>query len=242
MRSRHAPGTLRANGRTLRYAFKRLHWDWLWARQADAVLCITRWEQDHYWRLLAGAEKSKYLPYHLPNEFSQDVPAKLTKEMRCACLTSTIFNPLLLDTLRNYARFVRKLGSGRAEWDFVVTGTPPSEEVRLPARVTHLGLRETPFEVLAGSRALAQLSDYGFGFKTKLLDAIVCRCYVLVTPGLYARLPEEMRSWCIVLHDWSEPAVNQALDLALKPCPNDDPNAAFRAQAFSTLDQLLGTP
>ncbi|MBA2531929.1 MAG: hypothetical protein H0V23_07465 [Nocardioidaceae bacterium] len=98
---------------------------------------------------------------------------------------------------------------------------------------------DSPMELLATSRAVALLSDYGYGFKTKLLEAIIAGNRVLVTPGLYRRMPRILDPWtlCVDLRDPASFA--EALDEARDPLPQGDPNTALREQHHAVLDALI---
>lgn len=86
---------------------------------------------------------------------------------------------------------------------------------------------------------MAILSDYGFGFKTKILDAILHSCYVLLTPGLYNRLPDVIKQFCLVVDPKDSNAFRRALESCLNPFPEVDANALLRSQAFAALDKAF---
>jgi hypothetical protein len=119
-------------------------------------------------------------------------------------------------------------------WNYAV-----DVNLQVKANVQQLGFVDDPMALLAGARAMVVLSDLGFGVKTKILDAIVARCWVLVTQGLYERLPKELQPYCLVLSAIDGRPFAEALDLATRPFPAGDPNAALRERAFSALDALL---
>jgi hypothetical protein len=128
-------------------------------------------------------------------------------------------------------------GSTRVKtvWNHAIAST-----LHIPADIEQLGFIEDPMAVLAQARAVAVLSDFGYGFKTKILDAIAARCWVLVPPALHRRLPPEVHPYCIVVTRVDDPkAVRAALEQALEPLPDGDPNAALRARAFAALDALM---
>jgi len=82
------------------------------------------------------------------------------------------------------------------------------------------------------------LSDYGYGFKTKILEAILTRTYVLITPRLRARIPTSLHRYCITV-DPSPSSFAAALDSAMAPFPESDVNQRMRDEAFATLDAAL---
>jgi len=75
----------------------------------------------------------------------------------------------------------------------------PKGMLDLTDRIQLTGVLDSPDGIPAESRAVALLSDYGFGFKTKFLEAIMSRCHVLVTKGMYKRIPPEVRQFCFVV-------------------------------------------
>jgi hypothetical protein len=101
------------------------------------------------------------------------------------------------------------------------------------------GLLDSPFTILSESRAVAVLSDFGFGFKTKILDAVLNQCYVLVTKGLYNRLPIAFKPFCFIV-DLNKPETfRDALENCLKPFPICDINSILRTQAYAALDDVF---
>jgi glycosyltransferase involved in cell wall biosynthesis len=215
--------------------------DLLCAWRADAVLPISGWETEHYWRRLAPAARVVTVPYFVPDSYLEDIPAGRARRPECVCMMTTVAGrPFLTDAARNLSRLVAELGKGDPGWTFSITGDFRFDRVRLPSRLEVRGLLENPLELLAGSRAVALLSDYGFGFKTKLLEAICCGCRALVTRKLHERLPEQVKPWCLVVDVRSLPSFREALARCLEPPPAGDPNAALRAEAYAGLDAALG--
>jgi glycosyltransferase involved in cell wall biosynthesis len=217
-----------------------LRLDYLSAKNSDYLLSITSWESDNYWRFLAPPRKVKYLPYFLPEAYRKG-PLRSSRQNRCVCLMSTSSepNPFLQDAARAFTRLVRGLGGQLPDWEFLVTGDGMYGSIGLPGRLAFTGLVESPTALLAESRAMALLSDYGFGFKTKVLDAAAHGCYSLVTRGIYRRLPDELREYCLVVDRSSVSSFKEALDNSMEPIPEGDPNGALRDLAFAVLDELL---
>jgi len=227
--------------RDFKHSLSCLRLDFLCARYSDHVLSITQWEKDHYWRFMTGVSKVINVPYFLPGSYCHAAKPVAEKKMQCLCLMSTTQStlPFLLDAAKRFTRLVEMLGRNFSEWDFYITGDFPANCLSLPKRVTPTGFLDTPFEIMAASRAVALLSDYGFGFKTKLLDAIQCKCYALVTKGLYQRLPVEVQPYCIVVDTGSVESFKNALEKCLEPYPEENPNEALRSQAFAALDEIF---
>src|SRR3546814_11076778 len=52
---------------------------------------------------------------------------------------------------------------------------------------------------------MARLSPLGYGFKTKIMDAVTAGAFTLLPGSLMRRVPEELRPYCIPV-DTSDPA------------------------------------
>lgn len=225
----------------IRLAWERFDQDARCAELADTLLAITDWEAEHYWAPLAGAGKVFSVPYFLPNTFDFSLPrAKERKFCVCFMGTGGTMTPLLYDAARNTIDLVAAAGEALEDWEFAITGQLKPATILDPlGRVRATGLLPSPIPVLQEARAVTLLSDLGMGFKTKILEAISAGCWVLVTPDVFARLPDAVRPWCKPV------AVNDvaAFVAAVRACeeepPAGDPNAELRAQAFSALDGVF---
>jgi len=220
-------------------SFKRLWLDYVCARYSDYVLSITPWEKEHYWTRLSRHSRIVNVPYYVTDSFVDSAEAVREKENLCVCMMSTVPGPLLYDAAKNLSKLVSALNGDCGQWKFTGTGDTSSWPITLPSRITMTGFLDNPLGILAKSRALALLSDYGYGFKTKILDAILCRAYVLVTKRLYDRLPEEVRPFCITVDMNSVDSFKDALSKCLLPYPEGNPNEDLKNEAFSALDSVL---
>lgn len=228
--------------RTARYAlfaFHRLYQDYACARRADYVLSITEWESWNYWHRLAGKGKTLTVPYFVPDSYKEDADSAPAKEELCVCLLSTIMNSFLADSARNFHRALESLGPDMPAWTFHVTGRNPPRPDRPLPRLVATGLLDSPFNLMVRARAMALLSDFGFGFKTKILDAILVKSYVLVTSKLHARLAPVLHPFCFVVDPDSKESFRIALEACLKPFPAIDANSVLRAEAFAALDRAF---
>lgn len=209
-------------------------------QHSDVVLPISEWEARHYWPKLVKREKIRFLPYYLPDAYQllPIDPSVRGQENLCICLTSTRSNPLILDALRNFDLAVRGLSASVARgWTFAATGAV--EDFPLDGRVIRLGLMPTLDDVLRRTRLVALLSDFGYGFKTKLLDAIAAGSRVAVTPKLWSRMPRSLDPWVLRV-DLDEPgSFAAALEAATAHPPVGDPNRELREQHDATLDALF---
>lgn len=216
----------------------RLYKDVVCARYADATLSITEWESRNYWQYIVNKRKLATVPYFVPSTYNSDIVLH-SKEKLCVCLQSTIQNPFLEDAAVNFNDAINKLHYASPDWEFCITGAELDSDAPRTERLKATGLLESPFEILKRCRAVALLSDYGFGFKTKILEAIQHRCFVLVTAGLYQRLPGQIQRYCLVV-DLSDPdSFEAALAKCLVEFPVVDVNALIREEAFNNLDALL---
>ncbi len=219
--------------------FKIPFTDFLCARQADFVMSISSWEKENYWRYLVDRRKVENLPYFIPAPYRRSVHNSLKKTQQCVSLMSTDVNSFVLDAAKNYIKLVRDLKDNCKDWEFFITGNLSNCKIKLPARITPTGFLDSPNKILAESMALALISDYGFGLKTKLLDAIYYKCYLIVTRSLYRRLPLEIRNYCAVVDLYSKDSFKNVLEKCLEPYPEGNPNNIFRQQAFAALDKLV---
>src|SRR3989304_7723716 len=221
------------------FLFKCSLADFLCANYSDVILTISDWERQNYWRYITRKNKIKYLPYFVPVSYLPSTPYPSDKRQNCLCMMSTSMNSFLLDAAKNFITMVNGLEDGCNDWDFYITGDVSGYDINLFNRIIRPGFVEIPNKIMAESKVIALLSDYGFGFKTKLLDAIRHGCYALVTKGLYNRLPEEIKPYCFVVDINSADSFGIALGKCLRPFPEGNPNDIFRAQAFSVLDEIL---
>jgi glycosyltransferase involved in cell wall biosynthesis len=216
--------------------------DVLSGRRSDVVLPITDWEADVYWKRLIPVDKVKYVPFFLPEPYASELKRPAVKRNLCIHFGSSLNNPLIADATRNFLQVVKQIDTKRPEWKFHITGAQPDFEFQLPDRVRWLGLLPDPYTPLRQAKAMALLSDYGMGFKTKILEAALAKAFVLLPPGLYKRLPQEIQPYCIQVDVRSRESFLDALDQSDRTYPEGDPNALLRQRAFDTLDEVLHIP
>lgn len=206
---------------------------------ADHILSITEWETERYWPYLGPRSKVSTVPYFLPRDLVQAGPVPVDKPHRCVCLTSASPGPIIYDALRTFVRLVEGLDDP-AGWDFPVTGGLEERYVPRSTRCRFLGRVENPIELLGRATSMALLSPYGYGFKTKILDAICARSYTLLPQSLLDRHPAEVRPYCVAVDLASPASFKAALERTLEPIPDGDPNEALRAKAYAAMDAVLG--
>jgi hypothetical protein len=176
----------------------------------------------------------------MPQSYLPEFPVARVKDRICLCLLSTIPNPLLRDAARHFTKAVEALNGRCGHWTFVATGDAASYGVARPSYVQWTGVLETPYPLLARARAMALLSDLGYGFKTKILEAILTHTYVILTPGLYRKLPAVLRPYCIVVQPGSGDEFAGALEKTDQCFPTADVNTPLRNHAFRVLDDVFG--
>ncbi len=234
-----AMGISRRSVRNLTYALTRFYFDYMCARSSDFLLSITDWETEHYWSRFADKRKLKTVPFFLPRLYEDTLPKSANKRLECVCLMSTVPNPFVIDAAKKFASVVRGLGERCGDWSFSITGDAHGVPVQLPARVTFTGFLDSPYDVLARSRAMALLSNYGYGFKTKILEAALCETVTFVPKRLHGRLPREVKPMVMVVDPLSPQSFQRALERSLNPFPGGDPNEALRVRAFAALDDVF---
>lgn len=218
-------------------AFRGLVKDFLCGRTADWILPIS----DHdalYWKRLVNPLKIKTVPYFLPASHQPSDVIPPYKKNRCACLGAVVMNPLIEDAMVNFNRLVSKLGENLPEWSFEATGVWPRSLQRSP-RVAQRGVLNSPFEALWAARAVAILSNYGRGFKTKILEALMAEAYVLVPPALFDRLPSEIQPYCFPVEINSVAGFQAVLKKCESPFPKLNLNGKLRERAFMALDSIF---
>jgi len=221
----------------LQRAFRGLFRDMKSIFHADYVLPISDWDSMHYWRFLGNAKKVITVPYFLPKEYVNEVEHVPSKETLCVSFSAIQATPLMADAIHNFSHLVTMLGDRCNNWKFSIVGNPCDVNVGSP-RIETMGILGNPFEVLDRARAVAILSDYGRGFKTKIMEAIHSRAYVMVTPALFKRLPHEVRPFCLSVRKKSIRDFQQALEYCLNPYPAYDPNLQLRTRALNAMSCL----
>jgi hypothetical protein len=210
----------------------------------DRVLAICEWEQNHYWNFLSSTSRVHNVPFFLSRDYLSEIPKAPIKQAQCVCVTSTSPGPITHDAVRGFARALQDLGpKGHENWQFAVSGysEPWMEklfgETGIPVEWKW---GASPYEVMAPARAIAIFSDYGRGFKTKILEALQCRARVLTTPGLFRRLPDALKPFCVEVNLGVTDSFRRALEIAATPFPVGEPNELVQNVAYQSLDRILG--
>jgi len=224
-------------------ALSRIMLDGKCSKLSHGILSISEWESRNYWKFYVKKTKVFTVPYFLPSEYNAAKEKARHKKKQCVCLMSPFRGRLVFleDALRNYARCIEQMPSNNTDWKFLVTGDLSYYNLSLPDNLISTGFIDSPFELMLESTAMALLSDYGFGFKTKILEAIEAQCYILLTERLYKRLPELVKPYCLVVNLKIPKSFSQALESAQEPFPVSGTgiNEELKTLAFEGLDKAI---
>ncbi len=201
----------------------------------DRVLAISEDDARRYWTRLGRSRRIVVSPY-----FDTRPPARVgaSKALLCVGLGAVLRNPIIDDASGNFFRLVSQLQGRMPEWHFACTGDI-HPRAAVPARVQRLGLLDSPHALLEGARAVAVLTDLGRGFKTKILDAVMAGCWVLVPRRLYLRLPDPVKPFCRVVDPDSVEDFETKLAECGRTLPYGEANEVLRTCAFDALDAVL---
>ncbi|MEI9965519.1 MAG: hypothetical protein WDM92_13440 [Caulobacteraceae bacterium] len=205
------------------------------AKYADCILTIERLvPAARYWAWLGFRGEVVEAPYFLTDEYLQEIEAKggsrnLKKRRDWVIgVMSSHPGPLTYHGLLRFHQAVGSLGDRKPDWRFPRHGAAVlgQEPPRLFAAGEAARHRRRPDGPAQRPRApWAVLSELGRGFKTKILEAILCRTWVLVNPELFKRLPDAVRPYCVVVDLHSPFGFDEALDrIERKEWPHGDPN------------------
>ncbi len=225
--------------RSLRHTFINAKYDYLSGKFADFVISISHWENEHYWKHIVDKSKLKYVPFFLPESYNALMPKGIQKKMQCVNFTASAPNPLIAHATTNFIKAVENLEAEYNDWKFYITGNQSTYKIRTPERIKWTGFLEYPYRTLSESKAMVLLSDYGYGFKTKILEAVLSGTYIIMTKRLHDRMPEELHHYCIPVDTNSKASFREALEQCSRPFPEGNPNIELRKQAFSALDEIL---
>ena len=210
------------------------------ARFSDGILSIEPEESEQYWRSLGFRGGFFFAPYFLPAAYLPRLAPRSQRLNQIVCVGSSHPGPLTASIVRGFQKAVGYLGpSELADWSFPVTGHLPEGVASESPRLQNLGAVEDLFGLLCKSRAVALPSNLGRGFKTKILDAVLCGTWVLLPPELYRRLPEPVRPFCIILPSRPDGLVEAIAEMESRAWPARDPNVELRSTAYTALERAL---
>ncbi|GAB5442270.1 MAG: hypothetical protein Fues2KO_26190 [Fuerstiella sp.] len=162
-------------------------------KYASAIWSISDWENRVYWNRLPGKAKVEWLPYFCPDHLLPDCVAPADERVNIVCMPTSQKNRKSWDLVTRFIRFAEQMKAvSGCSYNFLVTGRvnnwglPKSDAVRFTGMIDDL----RPF--MQTVRAVALLSDKGYGFKTTISDATASGAAVLAHPKLAARCPNEL--------------------------------------------------
>ena len=177
----------------------------------DEVWTISEVDAKFYWKPLAAsrgeAGKVSVMPYFMADKYETmiDRAALASKDNSIVCISSGRTKPGRIEpNVEEFFQFVEKHGSSPEleGWRFEVTGS--LQAGWRPAKVTELGYLPTPFDAVARSKYVFLHADSGWGFKTKILDALLCDNVLVVSKGMYKKLPKEVRSQALLVNSFKD--------------------------------------
>ena len=218
------------------------------AKYADTILTIeTLKPAARYWAWLGFRGEVIEEPYFLTDAYLKEIEVNVETKGRkrrdwVVCVMSSHPGPLTYHGLLCFHKAVKSLGERKPDWRFRATGRQfwvKNHEDYTP-RVKPLGIVDDLMGLISISKAVAVLSELGRGFKTKILEAIVCRTWVLINPQLFRRLPDAVKPYCVVVDLDSPFGFDEAIDrIGRKEWPGGDPNGELREQAYAALDHVF---
>jgi hypothetical protein len=220
-------------------AARNCRMDLLSGRSCDRILSIDYWETRHYWHRLLPATRAVWVPFFLPRDYLAELEPNNGKENICVHFGASLENPLIADATFNFIRMVGRVAPRLAGWRFVATGAYTNRDHCASKLIQWTGLLDKPYDALNRAKAMALLSPYGFGFKTKILEAVMAKTFVILPHALYGRLPEQLLPYCIPIDHRCEADFEDALRRCEGPFPDGNPNDEFRRIAFDQMDSIL---
>jgi len=218
------------------------------AKYADVVLGIENLKPSaRYWSWLGFNGDLAPTPYFLSDEYLHEIEATVADKGRArrdwvVCVMSSHPGPLTYHSLQQFHKAVKSLGDRKANWRFRATGRQfwVRNDPDFTPRVKPLGVVDDLIELISISKAIAVLSDLGRGFKTKILEAILCRDWILINQELFKRLPDAVKPYCVVVDLDSPFGFDEALDrIERKEWPGGDPNGELRRKAYAAMDRVF---
>lgn len=227
------------------YGTVRLAWlDRKSVEIAHSRFGISEWDNENYWRWLSR-KPMKHLPYFCPWPWLQPEIANVAYENRphqIICMPgggdrlsqqqTRLFDKVAgmiqtadLSTKREFLLSKGLLGSS----------TSPLDNAK------RIDIAE-PWKILTESRAVAVLTDLGFGMKTTIIDGLAAGAHVLVHSGLINRLPEAIAN-AVVPVDVNLQNLGRILAERLSKPPEDATiNLKLMRQAKTLMSGALQLP
>lgn len=176
--------------------------DCLTLRHADEIHSISEYDIVNYWNKLffsshdVRMRKIKYVPYYLTDQLLSEIKPREDNASNQKYLiygSSYIQNQRLDQEIMYLSGFV-----GKFPKDIKISYTGPIiKHLKTKERMHNIGDLESPLPVLHSYSALFVLDSSGWGFKTKILEAIMAGCYVIMRPEIALRVPLALHPYII---------------------------------------------
>lgn len=221
-----------------------IHREWSTLSKLDEVWSISPAEMGWYWRMMGLSGQARLVPFFLPRTYLKEIPAPAPARKICLCMTSSHAGPVAREAIRGFFEWMEGEKDNLGDWKFVVTAKPESRDIPIPDSLRdHVEYEyyKTPYEGLAQARVVAMLSEAGRGFKTKLLEAVLCGASLVAPKELFDRLPESIQAYTKVVSKSKKGSLLGALDaLWAEARPTEGVNEALRRQAYEAMDLTFG--
>ena len=160
-------------------------------KYTSAIWSISDWENRVYWDRLPGKAKVEWLPYHCPDHLLPEKMTPASERKRIVCLPTSQKNRKSWDLVTRFITFAENMKQRTGnQYEYMVTGNLSDWGLPETNAVQFTGMIDDLQSFLQTVRAVAMLSDKGYGFKTTIGDAIANGAAVLAHPGLARRCPE----------------------------------------------------
>ncbi len=221
-----------------------IHREWSTLSKLDEVWSISPAEMGWYWRMMGLTGQARLVPFFLPRTYLKEIPPPAPACKICLCMTSSHAGPVAREAIRGFFEWVEAERETLGEWKFIVTAKPEARDLPIPDSLKGLVEYEyykTPYEGLAQARVVAMLSEAGRGFKTKLLEAVLCGASLVTPKELYDRLPESIQAYTKVVSQSKKGSLVEVLEtLWTEARPTEGVNQALRRQAYEAMDLTFG--
>ena len=177
-------------------AFRKAFGEFVCGLVAHRIATITPWEKQFYWHRFVNKSKVFTVPYFEPNQNSMPIPQK---HRIIVLVSSPNYSAFSTDMVINFDKLVGKLGAGYPDWKFVVTGERDTSPDLTSERVSFIGLVDDLEDILISAKAVAMPTNFGYGFKTRILEALNYGCTPIVNKLQFERLPKNIQKHCYCL-------------------------------------------
>lgn len=185
--------------------------DLICKRYASAIWSISDWENRVYWNRLPGRAAVQWFPYSCPAHLLPPSTTPLEHRHRIACMPTSEKNRKSWDLVTRFIAFAEKMKEvTRDQFEYVITGRLSDWGLPDSSAVAYTGMVDDLNSFLQSVRAVAMLSDKGYGFKTTIGDAIANGALAIVDAGLNRRCPRVFDEGLIVLNSLSPPDIAAA--------------------------------